>query len=247
MSPAERQEHGTEVSGQDPAPQQCGVPDRPERPQASGPEPSAIRMRVSRADPWSVMAMSCLVLLGLGACVLVTMVLVWAMLTAMDPEAWPSFGWTLVIAAGVVTLEVVLGTALATLGAFLYNMSSQYAGGVHLTLADDAAMTCEGRPELLPDVGRVFRRLQDRLGFPPPGSGARYVEFADRCGDAWRRLRGRAAGRRLTRQGTPQDSRYDTRQDEDSRPGPDGGHGQDGRDRRDRDDPDTRVEETTPG
>lgn len=259
MSPAERQERGTEASGQDPAPQQCGVPDLPVRAQAAGPGPSAIRMRVSRADPWSVMSMSCLVLLGLGACVLVTMVLVWAMLTAMDPEAWPSFGWTLVIAAGVVTLEVVLGTALATLGAFLYNMSSQYAGGVHLTLADDPALAREGRPELLPDVGRAFHRLQDRLGFPPPGCGARYVELADRCGDAWRRLRGRAGDWRTARQGSRQDtrqdsrqvSRYGTRQDEDSRPGPDDGHGhghgQDDRDRRDRDDPDTRVEETTPG
>ncbi|MGW2763318.1 DUF3566 domain-containing protein [Streptomyces sp. NPDC001275] len=250
MSPAERRERGTEASGQDPAPQQSGVPDRPVRSQAAGPGPSAIRMRISRADPWSVMTTSCLVLLGLGACVLVTMVLVWAMLTAMDPEAWPSFGWTLVIAAGVVTLEVVLGTAMATLGAFLYNMSSQYAGGVHLTLAEDAAATSDLRPDLrpdlLPDVGGVFHRFQDRLGFPPPGCGARYVEFVDRCGDAWRRLRGRAGGGRITPQDTRQDSWYDTRQDKDRRPGPDDGHGHD-RDRRDRDDPDTRVEETTPG
>ncbi|MFD4974855.1 DUF3566 domain-containing protein [Streptomyces sp. NPDC058424] len=251
MSPAERQERGTEASGQDPAPQQGGVPDRPVRSQAAGPGPSAIRMRISRADPWSVMTTSCLVLLGLGACVLVTMVLVWAMLTAMDPEAWPSFSWTLVIAAGVVTLEVVLGTAMATLGAVLYNMSSQYAGGVHLTLAEDAAAASDLRPDLrpdlLPDVGGVFHRLQVRLGFPPPGCGARYVEFVDRCGDAWRRLHGRAGGGRITPQDTQQDSRYDTRQDKDSRPGPDDGHGQGDRERRDRDDPDTRVEETTPG
>ncbi|MFF4145377.1 hypothetical protein ACFY0A_29250 [Streptomyces sp. NPDC001698] len=101
----------------------------------------------------------------------------------------------------------------------------------------------------------MFHRFQDRLGFPPPGCGARYVEFVDRCGDAWRRLRGRVGGRRITpqdtRQDSPydtrQDSPYDTRQDKDSRPGPDDGHGQDDRDRRDRDDPDTRVEETTPG
>ncbi|MFI9599914.1 DUF3566 domain-containing protein [Streptomyces sp. NPDC052043] len=234
MSPAEHQERGAEAPGQEPAPQQCGDPDGPVRHQASQPRPSAIRMRVSRADPWSVMATSCLVLLGLGICVLVCTVLVWAMLTAMDPEAWPSFGWTLVIATGVVTLEVVLGTALATLGTLLYNMSSQYAGGVHLTLADDAAAAGEPRPELVPDVGRLFHRLQDRLGFPPPGCGARYVEFADRCGDAWRRLRGRVGG------GTD-------RQDQDAGPGRDGGRGRDDRDRGDRDDPDTRVEETTPG
>ncbi|MFJ4513578.1 DUF3566 domain-containing protein [Streptomyces sp. NPDC088816] len=221
MNTAEHQEDGTEgASGQRPVPQR----------------PSSIRMRVSRADPWSVMTTSCLVLLGLGACVLVTMVFVWAMLTAMDPEGWPSFGWTLVIAAGVVSLEVVFGTALATLGAFLYNMSSQYAGGVHLTLADDAAAGPDPRPELLPDVGQVLRRIQDRVGFPPPGWGARYVGFVDHCGDAWRRLKGRAAGHGQA-----------------AGDGGHGGHGQGGgsghdkRGRGDRDDPDTRVEETTSG
>lgn len=185
-----------------------------------------VRLRISRADPWSVMTTSCLLLVGLGVCVLVTMMLVWGVLSALDPEAWPSFGWALAIAAGVVTLEVVLGTALATLGAFLYNMSSQYAGGVHLTLADDPPAASAGS-ELLPDVGRLYRRLQARLGFPPPGWGAWYVGFADRCAEAGRRLR------RTRRPGT---SRRDGRE------------GRTGRGRRGgQDDPDARVEETTSG
>jgi hypothetical protein len=195
--------------------------DRPQR------DRRTVRLRVSRADPWSVMTTSCLLLVGLGVCVLVTMMLVWCVLSVLDPDAWPSFGWALAIAAGVVTLEVVLGTALATLGAFLYNMSSQYAGGVHLTLSDDipaAEAACSG---LLPDVGRLLRRLQARLGFPPPGWGARYVDFADRCAEA---------GRRLRRTRRPGLSRHGDR------------GGGTGRDRRDgQDDPDARVEETTPG
>ncbi|MFE9169796.1 DUF3566 domain-containing protein [Streptomyces kebangsaanensis] len=194
--------------------------DRPQR------DRRTVRLRISRADPWSVMTTSCLLLVGLGICVLVTMMLVWGVLSVLDPEAWPSFGWALAIAAGIVTLEVVLGTALATLGAFLYNMSSQYAGGVHLTLADDIPAASAGS-ELLPDVGRLYRRLQARLGFPRPGWGARYVGFADRCAEAGRRLR------RTERSGPSRRDERDGRTD----PGRPGGQ----------DDPDARVEETTPG
>jgi hypothetical protein len=194
--------------------------DRPQRNRRT------VRLRISRADPWSVMTTSCLLLVGLGICVLVTMMLVWGVLSVLDPDAWHTLGRALANAAGVVTLEVVLGSALATLGAFLYNMSSQYAGGVHLTLADDVPAASAGS-ELLPDVGRLYRRLQARLGFPPPGWGARYVDFADRCAEA---------GRRLRRTRRPGPSRHDDRD------------GRTGRDRRGgQDDPDARVEETTPG
>lgn len=192
-----------------------------------------MRLRISRADPWSVMTTSCLLLVGLGVCVLLTMMMVWGVLNMLDPDAWPSFGWALTIAAGVVILEVVLGTALATLGAFLYNMSSQYAGGVHLTLSDDPPAAEAAGSALVPDVGRLYRRIQARLGFPPPGWGARYVDFADRCAETGRRLR------RTRRPGS-------LRPDE--RGGSTGPAGRTGRDHRiGQDDPDPRVEGTTSG
>lgn len=198
--------------------------DRPQR------DRRTIRLRVSRADPWSVMTTSCLLLVGLGICVLLTLTAVWGVLGLLDPETWSSFSWTFTVAAGVVTLEVILGTALATLGAFLYNISSRYAGGVHLTLADDTPAAEVAGAALLPDVGRLYRRLQARLGFPPPGWGARYVDFADRCA---------ATGRRLRR------TRWSGSLRPDERSCPTGRTDRDHR--TGRDDPDTRVEGSMPG
>jgi hypothetical protein len=43
-------------------------------------------------------------------------------------------GFTMLIAV----VDVVLLTAVATLGAFLYNMAAALLGGVELTLAEDA-------------------------------------------------------------------------------------------------------------
>ena len=42
-------------------------------------------------------------------------------------------GFTLLVSV----LDVVLMTALATLGAFIYNLSAGFVGGVELTLAED--------------------------------------------------------------------------------------------------------------
>ncbi len=42
-------------------------------------------------------------------------------------------GFTILVA----TVDVVLITAIATLGAFLYNMAAALLGGVELTLAED--------------------------------------------------------------------------------------------------------------
>jgi hypothetical protein len=39
----------------------------------------------------------------------------------------------------VSVVNIVLFTALATLGAYLYNMCSSLVGGVEVTLADDTA------------------------------------------------------------------------------------------------------------
>ena len=37
----------------------------------------------------------------------------------------------------IAVVNVVLLTALATLGAFLYNIATNLVGGLHLTLSDD--------------------------------------------------------------------------------------------------------------
>lgn len=157
-----------------------------------------VRVHISGADPWSVPRVCSLALLGFGVCVSATLGVVWIVLKVTGQEPWLPAGWALLVAVAVVAVEVVLGTALATLVAVLYDLTSAHAGGLRMTLSDDAPEAAAGPlPSPLPDVARVLGRVRARLGFPPPGSGARHVEFADRCGRARRRLREHAA-RRLT-------------------------------------------------
>ena len=43
----------------------------------------------------------------------------------------------IVLTSVIAVIDVVLATALATLGAFIYNLSAGFVGGVELTLAED--------------------------------------------------------------------------------------------------------------
>ena len=43
----------------------------------------------------------------------------------------------LIFTSVIAVIDVVLATALATLGAFIYNLSAGFVGGVELTLAED--------------------------------------------------------------------------------------------------------------
>ncbi|POX50635.1 DUF3566 domain-containing protein [Streptomyces sp. Ru72] len=95
------------------------------------------RLRLSGADPWSVMTTSFLISLTLGVCSIVTVALLWVLLTVIGAVAWRSLGWALALTSGVAVLEVALTTALATLGAFVYNMSAGLMGGVELTVTED--------------------------------------------------------------------------------------------------------------
>ena len=47
------------------------------------------------------------------------------------------FGRVVSLSIVIAVLDVILMTALATLGAFLYNMCSALVGGLQLTLTDD--------------------------------------------------------------------------------------------------------------
>ena len=62
----------------------------------------------------------------------------------------------------VAVVDVVLLTAIATLGAFLYNMAAALLGGIEVTLAEDAALS-----------GRIpFWERAPRWGNVPPRSPA---------------------------------------------------------------------------
>jgi hypothetical protein len=112
---------------------------------------------VSRIDPWSVMKMAFALSIALGVVIVVAVVVVWTVLDTVG--VWDAIndsvstvlesdsgfdvtnyvglerviGVTLVIAAA----DVVLVTALATLGAFLYNLAAALLGGLEVTLAED--------------------------------------------------------------------------------------------------------------
>jgi hypothetical protein len=129
-----------------------------ERRRAGG-APRRARLRLTRIDPWSVMKTAFLLSIALGVVIVVSVLMVWTVLGAAD--VWSSInqtvqdvvggqdasdfniedylgtrrvvGFTMIVAA----VDVVLVTAIATLAAFLYNMSASLLGGIEVTLAED--------------------------------------------------------------------------------------------------------------
>jgi Transmembrane domain of unknown function (DUF3566) len=117
------------------------------------------RLRVAKADPWSVMKVSFLLSIALGVCTVVAVAVLWMVMNAMgvfttvggtisdatgsgdgsgfDLQSFLSLPRVLLFTSIIAVIDVVLATALATLGAFIYNLSAGFVGGVELTLAED--------------------------------------------------------------------------------------------------------------
>ncbi|NEC76504.1 DUF3566 domain-containing protein, partial [Streptomyces rochei] len=117
------------------------------------------RLRVAKADPWSVMKVSFLLSIALGICTIVAAAVLWMVMDAMgvfstvggtiseatgsnesngfDLQSFLSLPNVLLFTTVIAVIDVVLATALATLGAFIYNLSAGFVGGVELTLAED--------------------------------------------------------------------------------------------------------------
>ena len=121
--------------------------------------PRRARLRLTRIDPWSVMKTSFLLSIAFGIVTVVAVAMIWQVLGAagvwdsinqtirdtLDSQETATFdvenyigtsrvlGFTMLVAA----VDVVLLTAIATLGAFLYNMAAALLGGIELTLAED--------------------------------------------------------------------------------------------------------------
>jgi hypothetical protein len=114
---------------------------------------------VAKADPWSVMKVSFLLSIALGVCTVVAAAVLWTVLDAMgvfstvgttisqatgssnsdgfDLQSFLSLSNVLVFTGIIAVIDVVLATALATLGAFIYNLSAGFVGGIEVTLAED--------------------------------------------------------------------------------------------------------------
>ncbi|MFD7917962.1 DUF3566 domain-containing protein [Streptomyces sp. NPDC059740] len=141
-----------------PGGQQGGVR-RPRTGARTTPRTRKARLRVARADPWSVMKVSFLLSVALGVCTVVAVAALWMVMDTMgvfatvgntisdatnagggggfDLQSFLSLPRVMVFTAVIAVIDVVLATALATLGAFLYNLSAGFVGGVELTLAED--------------------------------------------------------------------------------------------------------------
>jgi hypothetical protein len=119
------------------------------------------RLRLLRVDPWSVMKTAFLLSVALGITLFVAVAVLWSVLdaagvftavgdliqdlTSSETNSEAAFrlenytalsrvlGFTTLIAV----VDVVLVTAIATLGAFLYNLSASLLGGLEVTLAED--------------------------------------------------------------------------------------------------------------
>lgn len=117
------------------------------------------RLRLVRVDPWSVMKTAFLLSIAFGIMLVVAVTVLWSILDASGvfdsvgglltditaTDASPGLaineyvqlprvlGVTLLVSV----VDVVLLTALATLGAFLYNLAASLLGGLELTLAED--------------------------------------------------------------------------------------------------------------
>ena len=121
--------------------------------------PRRARLRLTRIDPWSVMKTAFLLSIAFGIVTVVSVAMIWQVLNSagvwdsinstvrdvVDSQGNNNFdirdyvgtdrvlGFTMLVAA----VDVILLTAIATLGAFLYNMAAALLGGIEITLAED--------------------------------------------------------------------------------------------------------------
>jgi hypothetical protein len=132
------------------------------RPKPAAPRPRGTRrarLRLVHLDPWSVMKTSFLLSIAFGIVTVVAVAVVWSVLGAAG--VWDSINQTVADVLGgdsaqnfdiqnyvgtsrvlgftmiVAVVDVVLITAISTLGAFLYNLAAALLGGVEVTLAED--------------------------------------------------------------------------------------------------------------
>lgn len=119
--------------------------------------PRRVRLAVARIDPWSVLKLSFLLSVAIGIMIVVAAAVIWQVLDSMavftsvndviatlsgsttffDVLDYAAFDRVISLATMIAVADIVLLTALSTLGAFLYNVVAALVGGVHLTLTDD--------------------------------------------------------------------------------------------------------------
>ncbi len=117
------------------------------------------KLRLMRVDPWSVTKAALLLSIAFGIMCVVSVFLIFSIMSAaglwdhvnetiqgvlnqdkadaFDIKDYVGMSRVMGITMLISAIDVVLITALATLGAFIYNMSASLLGGVEVTLAED--------------------------------------------------------------------------------------------------------------
>jgi len=117
------------------------------------------RLKIANIDPWSVMKVSFLFSVAIAMMGLVAVTLLWSLLDMMgvfstvgstvddvtggpasggfDVQAFFSLSRVLGFTTIIALVDIVLLTALATVGAYLYNVTTDFVGGIEITLADE--------------------------------------------------------------------------------------------------------------
>jgi hypothetical protein len=118
------------------------------------------RLRLSRLDPWSVMKTSFLFSIAAGIMLVAAVYSIWTVLstsqlfdsindivrsvvstpgdtTPFRIQEYINTQKVMGVTALIACVDVVILTALATLGSFLYNLAATMLGGLEITLAED--------------------------------------------------------------------------------------------------------------
>ncbi|NYJ76330.1 DUF3566 domain-containing protein [Allobranchiibius huperziae] len=135
-----------------PAPRPAARTSRPGRA-----TPRRVRLSLSRVDPWSVFKIAFLLSVAVAIAGVVMTGVLWTVLSgmgvfgnlndllrSMDRKGssfnlmdYIGFGRVMSLSVVIGVIDIFLMTAIATLGAFLYNICSSLVGGLHLTLTDE--------------------------------------------------------------------------------------------------------------
>ena len=121
--------------------------------------PRRVKLSVSRVDPWSAMKLSFLLSVAVGIAGVVMISVLWMILSGMgvftdmnrtvegvlnttngakfDLMNYIGLGRVVSLSIVIAVIDVILITAISTLGAFLYNVCSSLVGGLQITLTDD--------------------------------------------------------------------------------------------------------------
>lgn len=120
--------------------------------------PRRVRLALTRINPFSAMKVAFLLSVAAGIMIIVAAAFIWFTLDALhvfstitdlvgaiDSESnafkalleYMEFSRAISVATVIAVVNIVLVTALSTIGAFLYNVTASLVGGVHLTLADE--------------------------------------------------------------------------------------------------------------